>query len=206
MNRPEALPKIHPKCAALRLFAPGFVPFLVALGLLTACKPAAETQPTATEPEEDPVLLCGEHGRLSTELYGVVETQIEWNKNVLECTGMPRPEGRGVRLRFAGPAAAGELSLAIIIAIPDLVRDTENTEFSSNVTLIEEGNGRFFSTPDLNNCLTAVDSIEALDDSGDHFSIAGTLYCVSPLPEVNGDSSISIPELTFSGLLDWDAS
>jgi hypothetical protein len=206
MNRPKALPKIHPKCAALRLFVPGFVPFLAALGLLTACKTEPEVQVGAPAPEEEPLLLCGDSGRLSTQLYGVLEAQIDWDKYVLECTGMPRPEGRGARLRFAGPAAAGELSLAIIIAIPDLVRDTEDTEFGSNVTLIEEGNGRFFSTPDLNNCLTAIDSIEALDDSGDRFSIAGTLYCVSPLPEVNGDSSVSIPELTFSGLLDWGAS
>lgn len=206
MNRPKALPKIHPKCATLRLFAPGFVPFWIILGLLAACKPATDTQAAATAPEEEPLLLCGESGRLSAELYGAVETRIDWNQYVLECTGMPRPEGRGVRLRFAGPAAEGELSLAIIIAIPDLARDMESGEFSSNVTLIEEGNGRFFSTPDLNNCLTAIDSNEALDDSGDRFSITGKLYCVLPLPEINGGSSVSIPELTFSGLLDWGAS
>ena len=49
-------------------------------------------------------------------------------------------------------------------------------------------------------------ALDALDDSGDSFALGGLLYCVSPLPEVNGDSSVSIPELRFQGLLDWSSS
>jgi len=77
---------------------------------------------------------------------------------------------------------------------------------SSNVTLIEEGGGRFFSTPDIKNCLADIESVTTLDESGDVYSVVGALYCVTPLPELNGDSSVSIPELHFSGLLDWNAS
>jgi hypothetical protein len=31
------------------------------------------------------------------------------------------------------------------------------------------------------------------------------MYCIAPLIEVNGDSSVTIDELSFSGLLDWDS-
>ena len=82
----------------------------------------------------------------------------------------------------------------------------ENSGEKQSITIIEEGIARFFSTPDLSNCLTAITSVEALDDSGDRYAVAGTLYCLSPIPEINGDSSVSIPELRFSGLLDWNAS
>jgi len=179
---------------------------LAVLALLAACEPAAEPDPyAAVAPEEEPVLLCGNEGRLSTDLYGAVAVRVEWNKNDLECAGMPRAEGRGARLRFAGKSADGDLQLAIIIAIPDLERDVQSGEFSANVTLIEEGNGRFFSTPDLSNCLVDITSTAGLDDSGRRYSIAGELFCVTPLPEINGNSSVSIPKMLFSGLLDWGA-
>ena len=207
MNRPEPLQKIQKKCAPSRPFvSPGGL-FLAALALLAACQPAAEPDPNAAvAPEEEPVLLCGNEGRLSTDLYGAIAVEVNWNKNDLECAGMPRPAGRGARLRFAGKSADGDLQLAIIIAIPDLERGAQNGEFSANVTLIEEGNGRFFSTPDLNNCLVDITSASELDDSGDRYSITGELFCVTPLPEINGDSSVSIPKMLFSGLLDWGAS
>lgn len=171
-----------------------------------ACNPAADPEPDAVLVEEEPVLLCGNDGELRADLYGAISARLDWNENDLECTGMPRPEGRGARLRFAGGEDGEGRRLAIIIALPDLARGTQGNEFGSNVTVIQEGIGRFFSTPDIDNCLTDITSLLALDDSGDRFSIAGVLYCISPLPEINGDSSVSIPELHFSGLIDWSAS
>ena len=199
--------KIQNKCAPARAFLLCRGLFLTVLTVLAACEPAPEPDSiAAVAPEEEPVLLCGNEGHLSTELYGAVAVRVDWNKNDLECVGMPRPEGRGARLRFAAKPTDGNLQLAIIIAIPDLERDAPLGEFSVNVTLIEEGNGRFFSTPDLNNCLTDITSMTGLDDSGDRYSITGELYCVSPLPEINGHSGVSIPKMLYSGLLDWGAS
>jgi len=119
---------------------------------------------------------------------------------------MPRPDGHGARLRFAGTVAGSEQRVAMIVAIPDLGREALGSEYRSNVTVIEEGVGRFFSTPNLDNCLTDITTLIALDDGGYRYSLGGLLYCVSPLPEINGDSSISIPELRFHGLLDWGSS
>ena len=116
---------------------------------------------------------------------------------------MPRPEGAGSRLRFAGPA--GDLSIAIIIAMPDLERGAAARELGSNVTVIEEGGGRFFSTAGLGNCWTDVHEQRPADDGSDGYFVTGTLYCIAPLAEVNGDSSITVRELEFGGYLDWGA-
>jgi hypothetical protein len=35
-------------------------------------------------------------------------------------------------------------------------------------------------------------------------SIDGTLFCVAPLGEINGDAAISIPEFSFSAIVNWD--
>ena len=201
------MPKIHINCALLRRFTPKIACLFALGGLVGGCKTATEgDEHDFAAADQEPVLRCGDEGRLSTELYGAVEAAIDWDKTELECTGMPRPEGAGIRLRFAGVAEHDGQPVAFIIAIPDFARDAQVAEFSVNVTLIEEGSGRFFSTPDLNNCLVDIDAVEALDGSGDRYSVTGALFCVTPLPEVNGKTSVSIPELNFAGLLDWSAS
>ena len=179
---------------------------MTVVALLGGCKTATDSEADVVAVDAQAVLQCGDDGRLSAALYGAIETTLDWSEEQLECTGMPRPEGAGIRLRFAGLAEQDVPPIAFIVALPDFERDTSRSEFSSNVTLIDEGSGRFFSTTDLNNCLTEVGAVEALDDSGDRYTVTGALYCVAPLPEVNGNSSVSIRELEFTGLLDWSAS
>ena len=146
---------------------------------------------------------CGEHGRLQTELFGALVGHLDWSAAELECSGMPRPDGAGARFRFAGQVVGADRRIAIIIALPGLERDAADAELGSKVTLIDEGSGRFFSTWDLDSCWTDITSLVRTDDSGDRFNIGGTLYCVAPLAEVNGDASVSISELIFAGVLDW---
>jgi hypothetical protein len=190
----------------LRRFVLQTTGFLALAGLLAGCRTANDGAVEALAAEEEPVLLCGDNGQLITELYGGIEKVLDWDNNELECTGMPRPEGAGIRLRFAGPTDSDEQRLAFIIALPDFARDTLETEFNGNITVIEEGTGRFFSTPDLSNCLVEIAVVEALDESGDRYAVTGAFYCVAPLPEINGKTGVSIPELRFTGLLDWSAS
>lgn len=178
------------------------------IGLATAlgaCGQAAAPAMSPIAAEAQPANACGEDGRLRTKLYGALVGSLDWSTAALECSGMPRPNGEGARIRFAGLVQNGSRRLAIIIAIPALERDATGAELASKVTLIDEGSGRFFSTWDLDSCWTDVTSLRSLDDSGDRFAIGGTLYCVAPLAEVNGDSSVSINELNFTGLLDWAA-
>ena len=126
---------------------------------------------------------------------------MNWPGSEMICENMRRPDGAGVRLRFAGDIA-GE-RLAFIIAIPDIQRGEPAAELPSNVTTIVEGRGRFFSTSDLDSCWTDVDSQTAISSSADAYTISGTLYCVTPLGEVNGDAAVSIPELSFTTVVEW---
>jgi len=140
---------------------------------------------------------------LRTELYGAIRENIEWRANQLACEGMPRPNSEGARLRLSGPL--GDKTLAIILGLPDLGRGETGMEFPTNVTFIEEGSGRFFSTTDTSGCWTDIDIHEpAVAQSVSNYRIGGTLYCVSPLPELNGGSSISFTKLAFVGRLDWE--
>jgi len=189
----------------------GLLPvFLATVFVVAACgeKPAADT---ASEPAQASFLPaplpaaagCGDRGRLQTSLFGALAGDLEWTADTMSCEGMPRPDGRGARLRFSGWTGDSEITIAIIIAVPDLERAKTATELPSNVTVIQEGSGRFFSTSDLHSCWTDINDQRAIDDNAERFSIDGRLYCISPLAEVNGEASVLISELAFSGLVDW---
>lgn len=182
------------------------VPVFLALATLGCSRADQAPEGTAVQepPAADTAGGCGEHGFLATTLVGAVEAEVDWRAADLVCEGMPRPGGEGARLRFAG--SADDRQLAIIIALPDLRRGQAASELASNVTLIEEGTGRFFSTAAADICWTDVTFLEVEPDTADRYRISGTLYCVAPLAEVNGSSSVSLAELHFNGLLDWSAS
>ncbi len=173
---------------------------------LLGCKPTDEMVTKPAPGERTALMSCGDAGFLRGQLYGAVAVSLDWGAADISCEGMPRPNGRGARLRFAGLATGDGRQLAIIIAIPDLERDKVGREFASNVTVIEEGGGRFFSSSDLGNCLADISTQEKLEVDASRYSIGGTLYCVSPLAEINGDSSVLIPELAFLGLVNWNSS
>lgn len=152
------------------------------------------------------VPACGSDGALVTEIYGGVRASIDWNAGTLECEGMPRPNGEGARLRFAGPLAAadGQRQLAFILGLPDLVEGETAVELPTNVTLMEEGTGRFFGTREADKCWTDIETHERLQPvESSTYRISGVLYCMAPLADLNGKSSISFADLRFTGRLDW---
>ena len=174
--------------------------WLMLLGPLGAC--GAPTEVGVDAPLPPPVRTCGENGSATASLFGSIEAQIKWTTDDMNCENMQRPNGEGVRMRFAGDIS-GE-RLAIIIALPGLKSGDSAVEVPSNVTATVEGSGRFFSTPNLDSCWTEVRSQSKLAKDDTAYNIEGTLFCVTPLGEINGDAAISIPEFSFSAIVNWD--
>ena len=172
---------------------------LILLGTLGACGEPAELAVAA--PLALPTSGCGDDGAAVGSLYGSIETQIMWSTDEMTCDSMQRPNSRGVRLQFVGDVS-GE-RLAIIIALPELNRDDTAVEIPSNVTATVEGSGRFFSTSNLDACWTEVTSQTKLADDSDAYALEAILFCIAPLGEINGDAAVSIPEFSFSTIVNW---
>jgi len=175
---------------------------ILALGMVAALA-GCDRAPEVDEAPPVVEITCGDAGFLATRLYGSIERELSWTATDMQCESMLRPDGEGVRLRFTGETA--ERQLAIILALPDLERGMTGTELATVATLTVEGSGRFFSTPNLASCWSDVDTQDPLDDNGERYDIGGTLYCVAPLGEVNGEAAISIPQLEFRSIVDWGA-
>ncbi len=203
---------------------------LPALLLAAACGVASDTEDAGNPallplPQVVSTLSCIENGRLAGRLYGAVDGEILWDADEMSCEGMPRPNGEGARLRFAGPHPSGEGTLVFIAAIPAVERNTPANELTTRLTiinegdalcLIAEGDGRFFTSPDFEICWTDIVSDEAIDTAIDDVSddvsddsrrrVSGRIYCITPLNEVNGSATVTLSDIAFTGLIDWSKS
>jgi hypothetical protein len=166
---------------------------------LSAC---GEAPPEAVI-EEPPAVqsTCGEQGSLQATLAGAIDAQLDWPDDAMRCDSMPRPDAEGIRLRFSG--LVGDARLDIIIALPEFHADEAGGEFDSNVTISVEGSGRFFSTPNFDTCWADITSNVPLADQPETHGVVGSLSCVGPLGEVNGDGFVDIRNLRFSGIANW---
>lgn len=195
-HRNDRLRKYLEKCAIKPRFRVlAGIALACAIGLF-GCETPDDNDLGTPEKETAATETCGEDSRLRARLYGALSASLDWHAANLECTGMPRPGGSGARLRFSGPAEDDRQSVVIIIAIPDLKRGEMVAELRSNITVIEEKSGRFFSTPSLDNCLTDVRSMTVIGGAPNQYTIA----------EVNGRSSITLSDVEFTGLINWGRS
>lgn len=149
---------------------------------------------------------CVDSGRLRVDLTGGIRASLEWQADEMVCEGMPRPDDAGARIRLSGPVRNdGETkTLTFILGLPNLGAGVTGAELPTNVTLVEEGTGQFFVTPDTSSCWTDVTTHRLIEGSETEYVIGGSLYCVSPLPELNGSASVTFTELSFTGRLNWD--
>jgi len=169
--------------------------------VMAAALGGCERAPEVVEAPPVAEISCGDNGFLAAELYGSIERSVNWTTANMRCESMLRPDGEGVRLRFTGDAA--ERQLVIILALPDLERGMTGKELATIATLTVEGSGRFFSTPNLDACWSDISTQDPVDEDEQRYDVGGTMYCVAPLGEVNGDAAISIPRLEFRGIIDW---
>lgn len=194
-------------CAEKGLFLAKTAVILLIAGFLHGCDVVYEETKVISPPAPaQPLTLdCGERGYLATELFGALSGKIEWDETELICEGMARPDDHGARIRLAG-IVDSEYVIAFIIALPDLVQGAIGNELPSKVTVIEEGAGRFFSSADQEICWTDITDSQAVNDGDSLYELSGSLYCVAPLVEVNGDSDITIGDFEFRSLIDWEGS
>ncbi|MEO1246598.1 MAG: hypothetical protein AAFX56_13045 [Pseudomonadota bacterium] len=154
---------------------------------------------TSDAPAGDCVANAFFKGRVS----GAVQAELDVDRRRLSCEGGPRPDGEGARLYFA-IADERSAGLAVIVALPELRRGQGGEELAANVTLILEGEARFFSTQNQQTCWADIAAGEHL--GGARYVTQGRLYCIAPLAEVGGMDSVSVGETEFRGVIDWGES
>ena len=149
--------------------------------------------------------LPDDAGFLSMRLRGSIEADVEWREPELDCTGMPRPDGRGLRLRFSGRLpGAGEL--AIVFAAPDLGMGVSARSVPVNVTLLDQAGERIYGTQGDSRCLfDAVEQLALADPAlpPRSYRVSARGFCTVPARAMDGDGAVLLTRFDFSGLVTY---
>ena len=157
-------------------------------------------------PREMTGCVMDQAGFLRGELYGEVRQTLDWQGEAMACDGMPKPDGRGVRLAFRQYVDPDLAGLVVVIAIDNVAPGASFEEEPANVTINDQQGGRFYSSLGADRCWVSLRELVELTGTVDPaWRMNGLLYCLSALPAANGGGTVTLNELEFSGLLRADA-
>jgi len=196
MNRPLAIAAGAAIAIALAIVAARVVSMKDPL--LT---PAATVAPGRTTTAAGGCLQTGD-GFLRARLDGALALQIDWPNDATLCEGMPRPDNNGVRVSFSHAIDGGERRLVIVFGIAGLSESSSGRVLPANVTIIEEGQARIYSTLGDDKC--TVDEVKQQlitpwRKESRTYRVSGRGFCVQPARAVGGDATVLMSTFDFVG-------
>jgi hypothetical protein len=195
----------------------------LAASLGASCTPRQSDSGTAAFPTM--ACLPGERGYLRASLRGAIDADLDWRGATLQCEGGARPDRRGLRVSFAGPADAQGRPLRLVfgIAAPPGVNAGRTP---TNVTVIVEGQGQLYATQGDDKCTTESLVQERVPDaispgsagqrsappppaganppSAHSYRVAARGYCIDPAATLDGGGRLYINRFDFAGIGRFD--
>ncbi len=168
------------------------------LGLSQRLPPAAVGS-TSAFPDPAPCLMDQE-GYWEGRLFGSAPMDVNWRGAELQCAGNARPNGKGLRLFFAGKPGAGQDRVLLVLGFATDIAGLAGTEHPVSVTLIDEASSQFFHSPG-DRCFARLRPLTVLGGETGSYRVDGELYCVGAIAAVSGDATLTIGDMRFSGRL-----
>jgi hypothetical protein len=141
-------------------------------------------------------------GFLRARLDGALDLKVDWPNDGTLCEGMPRPDNNGVRVSFSRAIDGGERRLVIVFGIAGLSESSSGHGLPANVTIIEEGMARIYSTLGDDKC--TVDDVKQQlitpwRKESRTYRVSGRGFCVQPARAVGGDATVLMSTFDFVG-------
>jgi hypothetical protein len=140
-------------------------------------------------------------GFLAARLRGDINADLDWHAPELACTGMQRPDGRGMRLRFSGRLPDGG-GLAIVFAPPRLAEGESARAVPVNVTVLRETTGHIYGTRGEHRCtLDEVRQRRLPEASAGERSweVEARGFCTEPARALDDSGTVLMTRFDFRG-------
>jgi len=142
-------------------------------------------------------------GYLVARIRGDLDADLDWRGTVLECSGMPRPDGRGLRMHFSGTLPDGR-PLAFVFAPPRLPEGEDATAVPLNVTVLQAE--RIYGTRGDERCM-----LDAVAQRPLPASVAGQRewvveargFCTEPARPLGDGRGVLLTRFDFRGRVSY---
>jgi hypothetical protein len=143
---------------------------------------------------------------LRARIAGSVNRTLDWRAGRMECEGMRRPDGLGLRVTFRG--RIGDEPATLVFGVPRLAEGASATAVPVNVTVIREGHGVYGTRGDDKCTLDDVrqTALAPTTSGARRWRIEARGFCLEPARAVGGraNDAILLSTFDFAGYLTWD--
>ncbi len=144
---------------------------------------------------------------LEARLAGAIDAEVHWQAADMQCEGMRRPDGRGLRVTFTG--AVGSERLTLVFGAPQLAEGSSAHAVPVNLTVIREGS-TLYGTRGDDKCVfddVRQAALPALAGQATvrRWRIEARGFCLEPARAVaGGRDAILVSRFDFRGQLAWE--
>jgi hypothetical protein len=157
---------------------------------------------------------------LDARLAGAIDLKLHWRAADMQCDGMRRPDGQGLRVTFSGVQDGKRLTL--VFGVAHLAEGAAGRAVPVNVTLIREGGAVYGTRGDGKCILDEVHQTPLAPDvpapaasaaapaapktpPGRRWRIEARGFCLEPARSVgDGRDAILLSTFDFRGALTWE--
>jgi len=138
-------------------------------------------------------------GYLVARVRGDLDADLEWRGAAFACSGMPRPDGRGLRVHFSGTLPDGR-PLAFVFAPPRLAEGEDARAVPVNVTVLQEE--RIYGTRGDERCLLDEVTQRPLPEPAAgqrEWVVEARGFCTEPARALGGGRGVLLTRFDFRG-------
>ena len=142
-------------------------------------------------------------GYLVARIRGDLDADLDWRGTALDCSGMPRPDGRGLRVHFSGTMPDGR-PLAFVFAPPQLAEGEDARAVPVNVTVLQEG--RIYGTRGEERCLLDEVVQRPLQDAAAdqrEWIVEARGFCTEPARALGDGRALLLTRFDFRGRVSY---
>jgi hypothetical protein len=167
---------------------------------------APEEERPAPEPATTGCLPSGD-GFLRARLDGALQLRLDWANEGLQCEGMPRPEGKGIRMSFSRALDDEGKRLVIVFGIAGLSESSSGRALPANLTIVEEGGKQIFGTLGDDKCVVDDVSQQLITPwrrESRTYRVSGRGFCMQPARAVGGEAGVLMSSFDFAGQVRYE--
>jgi hypothetical protein len=146
-------------------------------------------------------------GFLRARLDGALQLRLDWKNEGLLCEGMPRPEGKGIRVSFSRSLETDGRRLVIVFGIAGLSESSSGRALPANLTIVDEAGEQIFGTLGDDKCVVDNISQQLITPwrrESRTYRVSGRGFCMQPARAVGGEAGVLMSSFDFAGQVRYE--